>query len=267
MISHAHPLAVGGLDSPSISVVIPTLNEAREPAARLRRLPRQVHEVVARRRRTRPTAPSRSRGRCAPTSGSCTQTAAARATRSPAASRPRRGDIIVMLDADGSADPAEIPRFVAALLDGADFAKGSRFAEGGGSADITRAAPRSATARSTRARQPAVRHPLHGPLLRLQRVLAPLPAVHARRLRRLRDRDAHQHPRGPRGPDASTEVPSFERQRMHGESNLNVSATGCACCARSSASACTARRHGDRGRRRGRRSRLVARQSGFWWIR
>jgi len=48
------------------------------------------------------------------------------------------GDIIVMLDADGSTDPAEIPRFVAALLTGADFAKGSRFLTGGGSEDITR---------------------------------------------------------------------------------------------------------------------------------
>jgi glycosyltransferase involved in cell wall biosynthesis len=47
------------------------------------------------------------------------------------------GDIIVMLDADGSTDPAEIPRFVAALLVGADFATGSRFIAGGGSADIT----------------------------------------------------------------------------------------------------------------------------------
>jgi glycosyltransferase involved in cell wall biosynthesis len=48
------------------------------------------------------------------------------------------GDIIVMVDADGSADPAEIPRFVEALLDGADFAKGSRFADVGGSFDVTR---------------------------------------------------------------------------------------------------------------------------------
>src|SRR3712207_7884329 len=38
------------------------------------------------------------------------------------------GDIIVMLDADGSADPGEILLFVAALTDGADFAKGTRFA-------------------------------------------------------------------------------------------------------------------------------------------
>jgi hypothetical protein len=42
-----------------------------------------------------------------------------------------------MFDADGSADPAEIPAFVAALVDGADFAKGSRFSTGGGSLDIT----------------------------------------------------------------------------------------------------------------------------------
>src|SRR6478752_6728289 len=47
------------------------------------------------------------------------------------------GDIVVMFDGDGSADPAEIPRFVEALVSGADFAKGSRFAPGGGSDDIT----------------------------------------------------------------------------------------------------------------------------------
>lgn len=48
-----------------------------------------------------------------------------------------KGDIIVMMDADGSSDGREIPRFVAALTTGADFAKGSRFASGGGSDDIT----------------------------------------------------------------------------------------------------------------------------------
>ena len=48
-----------------------------------------------------------------------------------------KGEIIVMMDADGSTDGKEIPRFVAALTTGADFAKGSRFASGGGSDDIT----------------------------------------------------------------------------------------------------------------------------------
>jgi glycosyltransferase involved in cell wall biosynthesis len=47
------------------------------------------------------------------------------------------GDIVVMMDADGSTDPIEIPRFVDALMDGADVAKGSRFLGAGGSADIT----------------------------------------------------------------------------------------------------------------------------------
>jgi glycosyltransferase involved in cell wall biosynthesis len=47
------------------------------------------------------------------------------------------GDIIVMLDADGSAHPNEIPLFVEALMQGYDFAKGSRFVKGGGSHDIT----------------------------------------------------------------------------------------------------------------------------------
>src|SRR5579884_2592269 len=47
------------------------------------------------------------------------------------------GDIIILLDADGSAEPNEIPRFVEVLMAGNDFAKGSRFKKGGGSHDIT----------------------------------------------------------------------------------------------------------------------------------
>jgi glycosyltransferase involved in cell wall biosynthesis len=47
------------------------------------------------------------------------------------------GDIIVMIDADGSTDPREIPLFIDALMTGNDFAKGSRFIKGGGSHDIT----------------------------------------------------------------------------------------------------------------------------------
>jgi len=46
-------------------------------------------------------------------------------------------DITIMIDADGSMDPGEIPYFVDALLAGADYAKGSRFTYGGGSSDIT----------------------------------------------------------------------------------------------------------------------------------
>jgi hypothetical protein len=47
------------------------------------------------------------------------------------------GEIVVTFDADGSARAEEIPRFVAALEAGADFAKGSRYLAGGGSDDFT----------------------------------------------------------------------------------------------------------------------------------
>jgi hypothetical protein len=47
------------------------------------------------------------------------------------------GEIIVMIDADGSTDPREMGRFVDALVAGSDFVKGSRNLEGGGSVDFT----------------------------------------------------------------------------------------------------------------------------------
>ena len=48
------------------------------------------------------------------------------------------GDISVFIDADGSNVASEVERFVLALVDGADLAKGSRFLERGGSTDLTR---------------------------------------------------------------------------------------------------------------------------------
>jgi glycosyltransferase involved in cell wall biosynthesis len=45
------------------------------------------------------------------------------------------GDIIVTMDADGSMNSDEIPRFVEALKNGYDFAKGSRFMSSGGTND------------------------------------------------------------------------------------------------------------------------------------
>jgi glycosyltransferase involved in cell wall biosynthesis len=47
------------------------------------------------------------------------------------------GDILIMMDADGSMDVLDIATFVAVLEAGADVAKGSRFLQGGGSADLT----------------------------------------------------------------------------------------------------------------------------------
>src|SRR5690348_14988117 len=47
-------------------------------------------------------------------------------------------DVIVMIDADCSMSPLEIPHFLYFLGNGFDFVKGSRFIAGGGSQDITR---------------------------------------------------------------------------------------------------------------------------------
>ena len=47
------------------------------------------------------------------------------------------GDFIVMMDADGSMSPQEIRHYVHFLANGYDFVKGSRFISGGGSLDIT----------------------------------------------------------------------------------------------------------------------------------
>ena len=50
--------------------------------------------------------------------------------------REATGDIVVMIDADVSMDPEEIPRFIEPLINGYDFVKGSRFLPNGGTADM-----------------------------------------------------------------------------------------------------------------------------------
>ncbi|QIG43551.1 glycosyltransferase family 2 protein [Nocardioides anomalus] len=121
---------------PLVSIVVPALNEALNLSVVLPQLP-QVHEVilvdggsvdgtVMAARRALPGIITVLQGRKG--KGNALAAGFARVT----------GDIVVMFDADGSADPAEISRFVDALKQGADFAKGSRYVAGGGSADITR---------------------------------------------------------------------------------------------------------------------------------
>ena len=121
---------------PRVSVVIPTLNEARNLPHVFANLPADLHQViivdghsidetVAVARRLRPDVQvvmQKARGK-----GDALACGFAACD----------GDIIVMLDADGSTDATEMDRFVDALLDGADFVKGSRFLHGGGSDDLT----------------------------------------------------------------------------------------------------------------------------------
>jgi glycosyltransferase involved in cell wall biosynthesis len=121
---------------PSVSVVVPALNEEESVDWVIDNIPSWVSEVVlvdglsvdgtelvvTDRRDDVVIVHQRSRGK-----GAALRAGFAAAT----------GEIVVMIDADGSTDPREMGRFVDALVGGADFVKGSRNLTGGGSVDFT----------------------------------------------------------------------------------------------------------------------------------
>jgi glycosyltransferase involved in cell wall biosynthesis len=129
-----HELAL--MTATTVSVVIPALNDAEHLAELLERLPEGVHEVVIVDGLTSDDTFEVVQ-RCRPDAIIVEQTGRGKGNALTSGFWAATGEIIVMLNADGSTDPAEMPRFVAALLSGADFAKGSRFLIGGGSRDIT----------------------------------------------------------------------------------------------------------------------------------
>jgi glycosyltransferase involved in cell wall biosynthesis len=124
---------------PSVSVVIPTLNEADNLRLLLPTIPGWVSEVIiVDGRSTDETvrvaeAFARERHVSIVMESRKGKGAALRAGFHSALS-----DIIVALDADCSMHPCEILLLTAALMAGADFAKGSRFIQGGGTADMSR---------------------------------------------------------------------------------------------------------------------------------
>jgi hypothetical protein len=120
---------------PTVSIVIPTKNEARNLPYVLSRLPQDYEVIVVDGNSTDDTVGVAQRLR--PDVTVIRQTRGGKGNALACGFAAATGDFIVMIDADGSNDPAEIPRFVAALKEGADFAKGSRFLSGGGSLDIS----------------------------------------------------------------------------------------------------------------------------------
>jgi glycosyltransferase involved in cell wall biosynthesis len=118
-------------------VVIPTLNEARNLPYVFSRLPADVYEVIVVDGHSVDDTIAVAR-QLRPDVRIVQQTRRGKGNALACGFEAATGDVIAMVDADGSADPSEIPNFVHALLSGADFAKGTRFAAGGGSSDITR---------------------------------------------------------------------------------------------------------------------------------
>ena len=130
------PVSAALAIAPTVSVIIPARNEAANLPHVFDTLPGWIDEIivvdghstddtVAAARRLRPDAMVIAQ----PGTGKGDALMAGFAAAS--------GEILVMIDADGSTDGAEIVRFVGALVAGADFAKGSRFSGSGRSDDIT----------------------------------------------------------------------------------------------------------------------------------
>lgn len=126
------------LKGETVTVIIPALNEAENLPHVLPRIPPWVSEVilvddhctddtVAVAQTLLPSIRV-VRNDDRPGKGNALQAGYAAAT----------GSLIVQVDADGSEAPEEIVSFVAALLAGADYAKGTRFIPGGGTSDMTR---------------------------------------------------------------------------------------------------------------------------------
>jgi glycosyltransferase involved in cell wall biosynthesis len=122
---------------PRVSVVVPTLNEERNVAWVLERLPELVDEVILVDGRSTDRTIEVARA-VRPDIRVVLESQPGKGAALRAGFAAARGDYIVMIDADGSMDPAEIKRFVDALQSGCDFVKGSRFATGGGTVDMSR---------------------------------------------------------------------------------------------------------------------------------
>jgi hypothetical protein len=125
-----------GSRRPKVSVVVPAMNEEKNIETVLGELPEGLHQVILVDGNSKDETVAAAR-RAYPGIDVVTQTGKGKGDALRAGFAAVSGNLIVMLDADGSADPAEITRFVEVLESGADFAKGSRFIPGGGSADIT----------------------------------------------------------------------------------------------------------------------------------
>ena len=121
---------------PRVSFVVPTLNEAKNLPWLLPRIPSWAHEVVIVDGRSTDDTVAVAR-RLRPDVLVVMESRRGKGAALQAGFKAASGDIIVMIDADGSMVPEEAIVFVGALMAGADLVKGSRFLHGAGTDDMS----------------------------------------------------------------------------------------------------------------------------------
>ena len=226
------PTDVVDVPWPRVSVVIPAMNEARNIPHVFALIPRTVHEVILVDGRSVDNTVAVARDLW-PDVQVVTQNRTGKGNALACGFAAATGDIIAMIDADGSADPGEIPVFVSALLSGADFAKGTRSGDGGGSEDLTRL--RRAGNRVLSALFNACYKTRYSDLCYGYNAFwrRHLPILHLDSTTLVSDEDGRLwgdgfeietliHIRIAKSGLKVTEVPSFERSRIHGVSNLHA---------------------------------------------
>ena len=130
----AHPTS----DRPKVSVIIPTLNEAENLPLVLPYMPLSwIDEVLVVDGHSTDGTVEVAR-QLLPSVRIIMEERRGKGAAMNAGYQAAIGDILIVMDADGSNDPREIPRFIKALLEGADLVKGSRFTPGGGTTDMPR---------------------------------------------------------------------------------------------------------------------------------
>lgn len=121
---------------PRVSVIIPTMNEAQNLPLVLPYLPMAwIDEVILVDGRSTDNTVEVAQT-LLPSIIIIMETKKGKGAAMNAGYHAATGEILIVVDADGSNDPREIPRFVQALMMGADMVKGSRFAHGAGTTDM-----------------------------------------------------------------------------------------------------------------------------------
>lgn len=212
--------------SATVSVVIPTLNEAGNLPYVLNTIPLWVDEVIIVDGRSSDDTERIARV-LRPDARIVRQERPGKGAALRAGLQAATGDFLVIIDADGSMDGREIERFRDALLAGADYVKGSRFAKGGGSVDITRLRRFGDWGICALIRVLFGAHFTDGTYgfkaLRADKLpLIPID-TDGFEVELLIDIRAH------RAGLKTTEVPCFESSRIHGASNLNALRDGLRC--------------------------------------